>query len=144
TISSLSGATTVTGAYKIQYQVTFAQSGIPATDIAAGTTVVTVNGTPQAFSTLPFSSYFDKNSAVSYTYSTPVASSNAGEQFVLTSTSPATISSLSGAATVTGAYKIQYQVTFAQSGIPATDIAAGTTVVTVNGTPQAFSTLPFS
>jgi hypothetical protein len=130
---TVNSALTITGTYKIQYQVTFAQSGIPSADITGTTNVVTVNATPQAYSTLPFTAYYDSGSSITYSYASPVASKNTGEQFVLTTPSPSPTSpiTVAGAGTVTGTYKIQYQVTFSLSGV-STDVSGTTQVISLS------------
>ena len=133
---TVSGAQTVTGTYKVQWQVSFAQSGLAAD--ATGT-IVTVNGGAQ--STLPYTAYYDDGSTVTYSYTSPVTSSVSGKQYALTTPAPSPTSgfTVSGAQTVTGTYKVQWQVSFAQSGLAAD--ATGT-IVTVNGGAQ--STLPYT
>src|SRR5437899_6043658 len=136
----MSGAATITGTYKFQFQLTFAQSGIGADSTG---TVVTVAGNPKTAGDLPFSAFYDPGVTVTYTYADPVASTVAGQRYALTTpaTSPASPITVSGAATITGTYKVQVQLTFAQSGIGAD--SAGT-VVTVAGNPKTAGDLPFS
>src|SRR5439155_10941 len=108
---------TITGVYTTQYQITFAQSGI-GTDTGTNT-VVTVDGSPKSAGVLSFSKFVDVGATVTYAYSTPVSTSPVStKQYRLFSTSgPASGFTVSGAATVTGTYVTQYQVTFAQTGI---------------------------
>src|SRR5439155_1496302 len=77
---AVSGAATITGTYKVQFQLTFAQSGI-----GGDSTGTVVTGKRDAL--------------------TPPA------------TSPATPIAVSGATTITGTYKVQFQLFFEQSGI---------------------------
>ena len=140
---TVSAAVTVTGTYKIQYQLTFAQSGIGG-DTGANT-VVTVAGSPKAAGVLPFSDWFDAGSSVTYSYENTVNTSPAsGKRYALTTPAPSPASpiTVSAAATITGTYKIQYRLTFAQSGI-GNDTGANT-IVTVAGSPKAAGVLPFS
>src|SRR5207245_10436669 len=104
-------------------------------------TLVTVDGTPQA--RLPYKAYFDSGSRVTYSYSAPVGSTVAGKRYALTTPAPSPVSpiTVSGAATITGTYKVQFQLTFAQSGIGADSTG---TVVTVAGNPKTAAELPFS
>src|SRR6202041_1980974 len=101
-ITNLTTATTVTGTYKAQFQITFAQSGMTGDQTG---TIVTVNGSPQ--STLPYSAYFDATSMVTYAYTSPVTTSVSGKQYVLTTPAPSPVSPITvgAAATVTGTYK---------------------------------------
>jgi hypothetical protein len=136
---TVSGATTVTGNYVIQYLVTFAQTGL---DSTATGTVVTVNSSSKTYGNLPYDLWVDAGSTVSYSYSTPVGSTTTGKQFRLDSVSgPTSPITLSGSATVTGNYVTQYAVTFAQTGLDGT--ATGT-VVTVNSNAKEATDLPFS
>src|SRR5271157_503494 len=137
---------TVTGVYKAQYKVTFAQSGL--TSDASGT-VVTVDSVDKAYGDLPFTTdWIDSGSSVTYSYSSPVASTGSptDTQYRWASTSgldtlQTDTLTVSGAGTVTGTYVTQYKVTFAQSGL--TSDASGT-VVTVDNVDKAYGDLPFS
>jgi hypothetical protein len=135
---TVSGPVTVTANYKVQYQLTFAQSGLGA-DVTG--TVVTVNGSPQ--SAVPHSDWFDDGTSVPFSYSDPVASSSSGKRYALMSVSATSPWTVSAATTITGTYKTQYKITVQQSGIGA-DVAAGTPIVTVNGTDQYLNTPLFS
>ena len=137
---TVSGANTVTGTYKIQYQLTFAQSGIGGDSTG---TVVTVAAAAKTAADLPFSDWFDTGSSVSYVFSDPVASTVSGKRYALTTPAPSPASpiTVSAAATVTGTYKIQYQVTFTQSGI---GVDSTGTVVTVAASAKTAADLPFS
>src|SRR5207253_5356770 len=83
---TVSGAATITGTYKVQVQLTFAQSGIGAESTG---TVVTVAGNPKTAGDLPFSAFFDSRATVTYAYANPVASTVTGKRYALT-TSAAT------------------------------------------------------
>ncbi len=140
---TVSGTNTVTGTYKVQWEVTFAQSGLSAD--ATGT-VVTVDGSPKTFAQLSFSKFVDAGATVSYAYSDPVTSSVAGKRYVLTTPapSPATGFTVSAAVTVTGTYKTQYQLTFNQSGIGGDTTATVLTISTPISTTKTAAQLPFS
>src|SRR5207245_2630420 len=92
---TVSGAATITGTYKVQFQLTFAQSGIGGDSTG---TIVTVAGSPQA--TLPYSAYFDSGASVTYGYSPIVGSTVAGKRYALTTpaATPASPITVSGAA----------------------------------------------
>src|SRR5439155_190621 len=77
------------------------------------------------------------------TYADPVASAVAGQRYTLTTPAPSPASpiTVSGAATITGTYKVQFQLTFVQSGIGADSTG---TAVTVAGNPKTAGDLPFS
>src|SRR5207245_129379 len=106
-------------------------------------TVVTVAGNPKTAGDLPFSAFYDPGVTVTYTYADPVASTVAGQRYALTTPapSPASPMTVSGAATIRGTYKVQFQLTFAQSGIGADSTG---TVVSVAGNPKTAGDLPFS
>ena len=131
---------TVTGTYKTQFEVTFAQSGIVGDSTG---TVVTIGVTPKTAAQLPTSEWFDETSPVSYVFSDPVASSVAGKRYTLTTPvpTPATGFTVTGPVTVTGTYKIQFQVIFAQSGIGGDSTG---TVVTVGPDAKTAANLPFT
>jgi hypothetical protein len=136
---TITGPATVTGNYVTQYLITFNQAGLDST--AAGT-VVNANGTAKAFTDLPYSLWVDTGGTVTYSYSSLVASSVSGKQFRLNTVSgPASPITISGPATVTGNFVIQYQVTFTQTGL---DSSATGAVVTVSGNPKVFTDLPFA
>jgi hypothetical protein len=139
-ISSLSAPTTVTGAYKTQFRVTFTQTGI-GVDTGSNTVLtLTVGvGSPASYDaghlTTP-STWYDSGTNLTYSYSSPVASTTAGKQYALTN-NPGTSYTVNASQTISGAYKTQWQVTFAQTGI-STD-AGSNTIVTINGTPHAIA-----
>jgi len=66
-----------------------------------------VNGSPQS---LPYSTWFDSGSTLSYSYPSPVASSIASKRYILTSPAPSPYSpfTVSVPLTVTATYKAQY------------------------------------
>ena len=134
---TVTGPATVTGNYVTQYQVTFTQTGLDSTAIG---TIATVNGS--AYTTLPYSFWVDSGSSISYFYSSIVASSTTGKQFRLNTVSgPASPIAISGPATVTGNFIVQYLITFAQTGL---DSSATGTVLTVSGNPKISTDLPFA
>jgi hypothetical protein len=135
---TVSGPTTVTGNYVAQYLITFAQTGL---DSTASGTVATVNSYTKTYSDLPFTTWADSGSSVSYSFTSPVSSSTTGKRFRLNSvTGSSTPITVTGATTVTGNYVTQYSVTFAQTGL---DSTATGTVVTVNSNAKAFGDLSY-
>jgi len=136
---TVTSATTVTGNYVVQWQVTFAQTGL---DSSATGTVVTVNGTPISYGSLPYSKWVNNGASVTYAYTGPVSSSTAGKRFQLASTSgPSSPITVTSTVTVTGNYVIQWQITFTQTGL---DSSATGTVVTIDGVTKTYSDLSFS
>ena len=131
-------AQTVTGTYKTQWQVFFGQSGLDGT--ATGT-VVTVNSTGTAYSGLPYSVWANSSDVLNFTYGGTAGSSAAGKQFILAGANASSPLTVTAATTVTGTYKTQYNVTFAQSGL---NSDASGTIVTVNGTAKTYVLLPNS
>src|SRR2546426_3482189 len=106
---TMSGDATITGKYKIQFQLTFVQSGIGADSTGP---VVTVAGNPKTAGDLPFSAFYDPRVTVTYAYADPVASTGAGQRYALTTpaATPARPITGSGAGTITGAYKGPFQM----------------------------------
>lgn len=136
---TVTGPESISGEYCQQWQVTIAQLGL---DSTATGTVVTVNGSAKAYTNLPFIDWVDSGSTVTYTYSDPVLSTVSGKRFKLTSaTGPASPLTVTSSVTVTGNYKIQYQVTFDQTGV-GTDFTG--TVLTVDSVNYGNTGLPVS
>jgi hypothetical protein len=135
---TVTGPTTVTGNYVVQYQVTFTHMGL---DSSASGTVVTVNGGAKSYGDLPYTLWVDNGLLITYSYNSPVSSRVGGKQFKLTSVSgPASTITVANSATVTGNYAIQYLMTFAQTGLDSTTTG---TVVTANGTAKAYNDLSY-
>jgi len=99
----------VTANYVTQYFVTFNQTGL---DSSASDAVVTVNGSAKTFNQLLYSLWVDKNTVITYSYTTVVSSSVSGKKFLLINvigpTSPINVTSK---VTVSGNYKTQYYLT---------------------------------
>jgi uncharacterized repeat protein (TIGR02543 family) len=111
--SPITSSGTVTSDYVPQYKVTFAQSGL---DNTASGTVVTVSGTPKTYGDLPFKiDWLDDGSSLAFEYSDIVASSVSGKRFKLVSVSHTSPLTVTAPTTVTGTYKIQYQITVTAS-----------------------------
>jgi hypothetical protein len=89
--------------------LTFDQTGLD--DTTTGT-VVTINSSAKYFTDLPFNQWVDEGSQIEYNYENTVATNVTGKRSELTnvtgSTSPFNVT---GNATVTGNYKIQYYFT---------------------------------
>src|SRR5207244_12738777 len=111
---TVSGAATITGTYKVQFQLTFAQSGIGADSTG---TVVSVAGNSKTAGDLLFSAFFDSGATVTYTYADPVASTVTGKRYALTTpaATPASPITVSGAATIRGTYTTQFQLALSVS-----------------------------
>src|SRR3989454_12605512 len=112
-----SANSSVTASFTTQFQLTFAQSGIGGDSTGS---VVTINGSVTKTSAqLPFSAFFDSGATVTYTYADLVASTVAGQRYTRTTPAPSPASpiTMSGAATITGTYKIQFELTLAQSAL---------------------------
>jgi uncharacterized repeat protein (TIGR02543 family) len=119
---------TVTAVWTTEYLVTFDHTGLSGDAYGI---VVTVNDVPVTCPDLPYSIWVDPGSTVTYSYSSPV-SGGMGKQYVLIGVAQSGSTSLvAGPVTVTGTYKTQYWITFAQSGV-GTDFAG--TVMTVGST----------
>jgi hypothetical protein len=140
---TVSAPATITGTYKVQFQLTFAQSGI---GVDSTGTVVTINGSvAKSAAQLAFSDWFDAGSSVTYLFSDPVASTVSGKRYALAPPAPLPASpvTVSGPATITGTYKTQFQVTFSQTGISAGSTGSNA-IVKVQGADKAFSELSFA
>jgi hypothetical protein len=104
----VNGPGTVTANYKLQYLVTFAQTG---SGMEPTVSYYIDSGSVQT-GTTNFFVWVDAGHDISYTYPSTVDGA-AGVQYVLTDTSPASPrTSLVAPVTVTGTYKTRYQVTF--------------------------------
>lgn len=135
---AVTSAIVVAGNFVTQYSVTFMLSGL---DSTATGTVVTVNGSPQTFASLPYMLWIDNGNSMTYSYNAHVSSSMVGKQFRLaTITGPTSPIIVTSAGTVIGNYVSQYLITFSQTGLDST--AAGT-VVTVNGQAKLFTDIPY-
>jgi len=130
---------TATAYYTTQYLVTFSQTRL---DNTATGIIVTINSIQYGFADLPYSVWADEGATFTYSYQDIVLSSSAGKRFKLIDISgPTSPFTVTGPVTVTANYKTQYQVTFDQTGL---DSSAIGTVVTVDGSPLDYGSLPFS
>jgi hypothetical protein len=132
-------ATTYTASFKVQWQVSFAQSGITGGDTSTNT-VVTVNGSSQAFSASTYNIWVDNGGSFSFSYAPTVATTAATKQYVLTGVTPnstSPVNNVTAAASYTGTYVAQYQITIKQSGI-GNDTTG--TVATYSGTQKGVAT----
>ena len=128
-------ATTYTASFKTQWQVTFKQTGI-SSDAGTDTILTLAGPTNYNFSQFDITQWVDNGAGITYTYAATVGGGT-GKQYVLTSTTPSTLSSVTTATTVTGAYKTQWQVTFHQAGV---GVDAGTnTVLTLTAGPTNYT-----
>jgi len=111
-----SSSDTVTANYQTQVKITFAQSGL---DVSASGTVVTVSGSEKAYGDLSFTTgWLDSGGSITFGYAGIVASSTSGKQFVLVSASAALPFTVPDhPVTITGTYKTQFNITFAQTGV---------------------------
>ena len=134
---TVTGPVTVTGNYVTQYAVTFTYSGL---DSSATGGVATVNGNLKGYADLPFILWVDSGSSVTYTYNDVVLSTVSGKRFKQVSVSgPSSPITVTGAVTITGNYKTQYQIIFDQTGV-GTDFTG--TVATVDSINYNVSGLP--
>jgi len=130
---------TITGAYLIQWQVTFTHTGL---DASASGTVVTVDGTEVGYGSLSYSKWVYNGATVTYSYSNPVSSSTPGKRFSLSSVSgSASPIAMTSAVTVTGNYVVQWQVTITSSGVSGDSSG---TVATLDGSPKTQADLPYA
>jgi hypothetical protein len=129
---TVNSALDITGNYKTQYHVTFTKTGLDGTSTG---TVLTVDAVTKTEAQLPYSDWCD--STASYSYTATVPSSISGKRFILTSVT----GTFGPDGTVTGNYHIEYQMTFAQTGL---DNDATGTVVTINGNTKVKGDLPLT
>jgi hypothetical protein len=144
--AAVTAASTITGNYVIQWQLTFAQSGIGGD---TGTnTVATVSASAKQASALPYTEWFDNGATVSYSYEGFVNTSpSSTKRYKLTSVSGIlTGTSVTAASTITGNYVVQWQLTFTATGLPigGGSITGANTVVTVGGNAKTAANLAFS
>jgi hypothetical protein len=135
---TMSAAKTATANWKTQYNATFAQLGL---DSSASSTVVTINSSAKTYSMLPNTTWVDSGSSITYSFNN-VSSSTPGKQFILIGVtglpSPITVT---GPQSITGNYRIQYMITFNQTGI-GNDFTG--TIITIDGTNYNYSTISAS
>jgi len=134
---------TVTANYVVQYNITFAQSGVES-DFTG--TVVTIDGVDYNVASLPVSFWWDSGSTHDFAFHSPLLVSSGLKRYLWTSTAglsnqQSDTITVAGSGSVTGNYKTQYLITFQQTGL---DDSAVDTVLTVNGVPKNFSDLPLS
>ena len=135
---TMNAAKTAVAQWKTQHYITFIHSGL---DSSASSTVVTVNSAAKAYGDLPYALWADAGGSVTYSYSN-VSSSTAGKRFILTGVSdPSSPITIAGPTTVTGNYKIQYQITFNQTGAGSDFVG---TIVTIDGADYSYGSLPVS
>ena len=139
--ANVTGASTITGNYVTQWEVTFAQIGL-GSDTGANT-VVAIGTTTAPAGSLPLAEWFDDGSAVTYSYGAIVNTEPAStKRYRRTSvTGLASGTNVTAGSTVTANYIVQWAQTFTQSGL---DTDATGTVVTVDGTPKVFTDLLFT
>ena len=101
---------TITANFGVQWQVTFLQSDLDSSTSSG--TILTVNGTNVAYSSLPFGIWVNSSDRLVYTFNASVASTTAGKQFVGGTASPVSpLIGITSAQTVTGSYSTQYYLT---------------------------------
>ncbi|HZJ47317.1 MAG TPA: kelch repeat-containing protein [Pyrinomonadaceae bacterium] len=143
--AAVTAASTITGNYVTQWQLTFAQSGIGGD---TGTnTVATVGASAKQATDLPYTDWFDDGATVNYSYEAFVNSSSSTKRYKRTSVSGIpTGTSVTAASTITGNYVVQWQLTFTATGLPigGSSATGANTVVTVGGNAKTAPNLPFS
>src|ERR1043166_6858278 len=130
---------TFNGDYKTQYRVSFNQTGISSD---AGAAIVSVEGSGKSYAANPlYQAWYDSGTSVSFTYSATVTSSTAGKQYTLNTVTPNSTSpqAVNAPITFNGDYKIQYRVTFNQTGISSD---ANTAIVSVEGAGKSYVANP--
>ncbi|MGA9388350.1 MAG: hypothetical protein WBV70_05965, partial [Candidatus Bathyarchaeia archaeon] len=139
---NVTSPTTVTGNYKVQYRVTFDQSGAGG-DFTG--TVVTVDATNYSIAGLPAQFWWDQDASHSFTFASTLTV-NSSKQYALSSTSglssvQSDTLTINTSGSVTGNYIVQNSVTFAQLGA-SSDFTS--TLVIIDGTSYAVNALPVS
>jgi hypothetical protein len=119
----------ITGNYKTQFLVSFAQTGSAVAPTVDYTAVTDPTGT------VPFDVWVLAGSEISYTYQAIVPGAS-GVQYVLTLVSPASPQTITAPLTITGTYKTQFKVHFEWSGLAADANAKKVVTITVGGTPN--------
>jgi len=138
-ISATSAHTQIVSMYH-QYQVTFSQSGLDSS--TASGTVLTVNGTNVAYSSLPYTVWVNSGDRLVYAYNATVASTTVGKQFVVGTVSPVSpLVGISSAQTVTASYTTQYQLTMV-TNLGTTTPAVGNTWYNAGSTVTISATAP--
>jgi hypothetical protein len=144
--AAVTAASTITGNYVTQWQLTFAQSGIGGD--TGSNTVATVGASAKQASALPYTEWFDNGTTVNYSYEALVNTNPLStKRYKRTSVSGiSTGTSVTAASTITGNYVVQWQLTFTATGIPigGASVTGANTVVTVGGNAKTATNLAFS
>jgi hypothetical protein len=140
---TINSDTTISASYSLNYYqaaVTFNPSGI---NSSATGTIATVNSVAVTYASLPYITWVDIGSQITFTYENNVASNIEHYQFVLTNTysSPQTITGTTSLNAVYVLSAYQALITFTTSGLDSTAQGA---VMTINGVPKTYSNLPYS
>ncbi len=96
-----SSGATITANYKVQYQVTFAQSGL---ENSANGTVVTTNLGSASYANMPFSLWVDSGTQVSYTYQFNVTTTVPGALYTISEAPSSSSLIVAAPTTVTATY----------------------------------------
>lgn len=121
---AMNSATTITGNYIPQFQVTFQETGL---DNTAEGIVLNAEGNSYSATQLPVTLWVDYN-GLTYSFVSPITSTTTSQRFSLSSTTGLSSgSTLSGPVTITGNYALQYKVIFAvvKNGEGTTNPAVG-------------------
>lgn len=106
-----SGGGSVQATYKTQYQWIFSASGLGSD---ASGTVVTVDGTNYAYSSLPLTFWWDSGSPHSYSYQQYVSSTTSGKRYA-NHNPPSWSGTVSGSNSLNPSYHVEYQLTISVS-----------------------------
>ncbi len=131
-------AKTVTANYVTQYYVVFNQTGL---DSSASGTVLTVNGTGYPYGSPLLQGWYNSNTVLNFSYSSPVSSGTTGKRFTLSSVNASSPYPVNGPATITGTYLTQYLLTMATS-FGSTSPSVGTTWETAGSQVSVSATPP--
>lgn len=118
-----------------QYQVAFDQTGV-GSDFTG--TVIIIDGTNYDSNGASF--WWDDSSSHTFAYASPLTVTTNVKQYVLTSVDASSPYTVSGSATVTGAYHTEYYVTFSATGLDS--YADTNTVLTLGGVDYIWNNLP--
>ncbi len=101
---TINAPTTITGAYKTQFLVTFNQNGLPS---GATGMILSILGDAKTYEQLTNTTWVNAGDAITFAYTSTVKSSNSTRQYTLTSTNASSPLIINEPTTIQANYKLQ-------------------------------------
>ena len=139
---------TITATYKAQWKVIFAISGVSAD--SGSSVVANINGTNLAQTSFPDTLWPNNNTAVSWAFSSPVATTTTGKEYVFSSlsgmgqTAQSGSTAVTSSGTITATYITEYQINFTAPSTLGIDVNVATNIVTIAGINHTLASMPNS